>query len=202
LLREFVEDEKLYARELKTLVDGVVPVLLKQVLGDSSQSMALFGPGSPGRKVDAISKSVVSMGISLEKLRNSHRKAPLLDMHRLLGWLETVLPVYHNYLDAWRMGFEDLIVNLAPAASVVDDQDSLVNALPRNADGDVINEHGERVDVAHLLKRPILRLRLMTKFVKVRGTCFSLHRTSPLSKFIFIVSLSYVLLYVSLSLTA
>jgi len=181
LLREFAEDEKLYARELKTLVDGVVPVLLKQVLGDSSQSTALFGPGSPGRKVEAISKSVVSMGISLEKLRNSHRKAPLSDVHKLLAWLETVLPTYHSYLDAWRMGFEDLIVNLAPAPGVADDDDSLVNALPRNVDGDVINEHGERVDVAHLLKRPILRLRLMTKFVKVRAAWPSFYRTSPFS---------------------
>ncbi|CAI4212946.1 unnamed protein product [Parascedosporium putredinis] len=73
---------------------------------------------------------------------------------------------FRDYLDAWRLGFENLVVNLAPASDVPDDQDSLLNALPRNADGDIVNEDGERVDVAHLLRRPIARIKTLTSFVR------------------------------------
>ncbi|PKS11670.1 hypothetical protein jhhlp_001821 [Lomentospora prolificans] len=166
LLGEFADDENLYNRELKTLVDGVIPVLLNSVISESTDLGALFGPTTPGRKVDAMSKAVVGMGISLEKLRNAHRRAPLYDVDRLIPWLEGVAIIYDGYLDAWRLGFENLIVNLAPVSDIPDDQDSLLNALPRNDDGDIVNEDGERVDVAHLLRRPIYRMKMMTNFVK------------------------------------
>ncbi len=126
LLSEFAEDENLYQRELKTLVDGVVPVLLTQAVhgtqGSSSSSRnnnnaaELFGPGGSGEKADTMAKAVVNMGVSLEKLKNSHRRVPLRDAPRLLAWLEDVHPVYNSYLDAWRLGFQDIIVNLAPAS--------------------------------------------------------------------------------------
>ncbi|OLN97503.1 hypothetical protein CCHL11_01290 [Colletotrichum chlorophyti] len=167
LLKEFSDDENLYQRELKTLVDGVIPVLLSTVLnGDSASVSDLFGPGSPGRKATSMSKSVVNMGVALEKLKTAHKRASHTDINRLISWLHTASPIYDSYLDAWRLGFQDLIVNLAPAADRLDDEDSLIDALPRNAEGDVINEDGERVDVAHLLKRPLLRLRLLAKFTK------------------------------------
>lgn len=168
LLKEFSDDENLYQRELKTLVDGVVPVLLSTVLqGDSASAVDLFGPESPGRKANSMSKSVVNMGVALEKLKTAHKRASHTDIDRLVSWLHTASPIYDSYMDAWRLGFQDLIVNLAPAADRLDDEDSLINALPRNADGDVVNEEGERVDVAHLLKRPLLRVRTLAKFTKV-----------------------------------
>ncbi|KAF4344264.1 hypothetical protein FBEOM_1658 [Fusarium beomiforme] len=165
LLKEFAEDESLYLRELKTLVDGVIPVLLSQVVnGDNATE--LFGSSTPVTKADPLSKSVVNMGVALEKLRMAHRKAPIQDIRRLASWGHGVVPIYHKYLDAWRLGFQDLIVNLAPAAGSPEDEDSLVGAMPRNESGDIVDATGERVDVAHLLKRPLLRLKQITKFFK------------------------------------
>ncbi|ETS80325.1 hypothetical protein PFICI_07854 [Pestalotiopsis fici W106-1] len=166
LLREFARDEDLYQRELKTLVDGVIPVLLNQfVHGNGSVvSEDLFSSPSSKDKEGNVAKSVVQMGIALEKIRNAHRRCPLSDAHRLPRWLESTQSVYDNYLDVWRLGFSDLIVNLAPLS--LDDNDSLINALPRNEQGDVINEDGERVDVAHLLKRPLVRVKWITRFIR------------------------------------
>ncbi|KAI0443927.1 hypothetical protein F4803DRAFT_549677 [Xylaria telfairii] len=165
LLREFARDENLYSRELKTLVDGVIPVLLSQfVHGRGDSSGGLFGSPGGVHKEDPLPKAVVNMGVTLEKLKNQHRRCPLNDIHRLPQWLETVTPIYGNYLDVWRLGFQGIIVNLAPASP--DDEDSLIDAMPRNAQGDILNEHGERIDVAHLLKRPLVRTKWITKFIQ------------------------------------
>ncbi|KAJ6442263.1 mpv17 / PMP22 family domain-containing protein [Purpureocillium lavendulum] len=161
LLRELVDDENLYLRELKTLVDGVIPVLLTHVV-NGTNSTELFGAGSSSK--DGLSKSVVNMGVALEKLKNAHRKAPTSDIRRLANWAHGVVPIYNSYLSAWRLGFEDVVVNLAPGQ--LDDEDSLLNALPRNERGDIVDSTGERVAVAHLLKRPLIRVKQMTKFIK------------------------------------
>jgi len=167
LLDEFADDESFYGRELKTLVDGVVPVLLKEVIQDNKQRGGLScATGSP-KTEDAMAKAVVSMGVVLERLRNLHRSVPLSDIRHLLTWLETIAEVYDEYFDVWCLGFQDLIVNLAPAYDRFAEEDSLVDALPRNEDGDILGEHGERVDVAYLLKRPLIRVKWMTKFLKV-----------------------------------
>ena len=169
LLQEFAEDENLYQRELKTLVDGVVPVLLTQfVHGERRNAAALFGRDSGLDNTDSMASAVVNMGIALEKLKNFHRRVPLHDAQRLLNWLEAVYPVYNNYLDVWRLGFQDIIVNLAPVTGRLDDEDSLVGAMARNEAGDVLDENGERVDVAHLLKRPLIRVKWLFKFAKAR----------------------------------
>ncbi|KAM5371025.1 hypothetical protein ACJZ2D_008222 [Fusarium nematophilum] len=166
LLREFAEDEHLYLRELKTLVDGVIPVLLSQVV-NADNATELFGSSrSPVTKAEALSKSVVNMGVALEKLRKAHHKAPISDIRRLASWGHGVVPIYHKYLDSWRLGFQDLVVNLAPAAGAPEDEDSLIGAMPRNESGDIVDATGERVDVAHLLKRPVLRLKQIAKFFK------------------------------------
>ncbi|KAI1284782.1 hypothetical protein F5Y07DRAFT_347681 [Xylaria sp. FL0933] len=165
LLREFSRDENLYSRELKTLVDGVIPVLLSQfVEGKQGPSGDLFVSPKGTHKDDPLPKAVVSMGVVLEKLRNHHRRCPLTDIHRLPQWLETITPIYGDYLDVWRLGFQGIIVNLAPASP--DDEDSLIGALPRNEQGDILNEHGDRIDVAHLLKRPLVRTKWITKFIQ------------------------------------
>jgi hypothetical protein len=157
LLDEFADDEHFYGRELKALVDGVIPVLLRDVMNGEARDT----------KADAVAKSVVNMGMALEKLRDFHRQAPLSDVSELLFWLEDVSPLYDNYLDVWRLGFQGLIINLAPRLGRFDDDDSLLNALPLNEDGDIIGENGERVDVAFLLKRPLIRVKWMVKFLKV-----------------------------------
>ncbi|RCI13339.1 hypothetical protein L249_1201 [Ophiocordyceps polyrhachis-furcata BCC 54312] len=160
LLQEFVDDENLYVRELKTLVDGVVPVLLSHVL-DGARSTDLFGSNSTTN--DGLCKAVVGMGVALEKLKNAHRKAPVSDIRRLSNWAHGLVPIYNSYLNAWRLGFEDVVVNLAPAEGSCGDDDSLLNALPRNDSGDVVNAQGERVAVAYLLKRPLMRVKLLAR---------------------------------------
>lgn len=164
LLREFIDDEAMYLRELKTLVDGVVPVLLSHVVSGTNAT-ELFGPSSTGRISDTVSKSVVSMGVALEKLRSAHRKAPHTDLRKLANWAHGVVPMYNSYISAWRLGFEDVVVNLAPAENGHDDEDSLLDALPRNERGDIVNANGERVAVAHLLKRPLIRVKQMAKLM-------------------------------------
>ncbi|KAI1206271.1 uncharacterized protein F4807DRAFT_234531 [Annulohypoxylon truncatum] len=166
LLLEFEDDEDLYLRELKTLVDGVIPVLLTQFVNKNSRARKdLFGSPPQKYKEDTLDNAVVNMGIALDSLRNHHRLCPPLnDTHRLIGWLESVHSIYNNYLDVWRLGFQGIIVNLAPKS--FDDADSLINAMPRNEQGDVLNEDGDRIDVAHLLKRPLVRIKWITKFIK------------------------------------
>lgn len=167
LLQEFSVDEDMYQRELKTLVDGAVPVLLRQVVqGSNDYAAELFGPSSNGGE-NSLGKSVVNMGIALEKLRSLHRRAPLHDVHRILTWVLTAYPAYDRYLDVWRLGFEGIIVNLALAPGGLDDEDSLVNAMPRNADGDVVDTKGQPVDLQHLLTRPLARIRGLLKLLRV-----------------------------------
>ena len=51
------------------------------------------------------------------------------------------------------MGFQDVVVNLAPASrnsSAI--QSPAADEMTRNADGDVVGANGARVDVAFLLK--------------------------------------------------
>ncbi|OAA66151.1 hypothetical protein ISF_03989 [Cordyceps fumosorosea ARSEF 2679] len=178
LLQEFEDDENLYNRELKTLVDGVIPVLLGDVV-NNSDATTLFSTGG-GSQADAISKAVVGMGVALEKLKNAHKKAPLQDIRRLAHWAHGVVPMYNSYLSAWRLGFQDLVVNLAPASGKPDDEDSLLDALPRNEHGDIINEDGERVAVGYLLKRPLVRIKHMTKLIKCIDSIINSQDTSQL----------------------
>ena len=179
LLQEFREDEHVYLRELKTLVDGVVPVLLSHVIhGEGSKE-----PNSSlhEKKVfDHMSKSVIAMGVSLEKMKHAHGKAPLKDIRRLADWANGVVPIYHSYLSAWRLGFQDLFVNLAPKNDMDAENDSLLNAMPRNDKGDVVNEDGERVDVAHLLKRPLLRIKHMVKLLSCIDSILGTNETAQL----------------------
>ncbi|KAI1138559.1 hypothetical protein F5Y05DRAFT_43744 [Hypoxylon sp. FL0543] len=169
LFLEFEDDEDLYQRELKTLVDGVIPVLLTQFVNNTSRARKdLFGSPPKKYKEDTLDNAVVHMGMVLDDLRSHHRLCPSLsDLRKLSQWLETVHPVYNNYLDVWRLGFQGIIVNLAPRS--LDDADSLINAMPRNEQGDILNEDGDRIDVAHLLKRPLVRIKWIVKFIKGYG---------------------------------
>lgn len=166
LLEEFAIDEDLYRRELKTLVDGAVPVLLRQVVESKEDYAAdLFGAPSDGR-ADTMGKAVVNMGIALEKLKNLHKRSPTTDVNKILTWVLAAYPVYDKYLDVWRLGFEGIVVNLAPAPNRLDDEDSLVNAMPRNESGDVVDAKGQPIDLQRLLTRPLARIRGLLKLLR------------------------------------
>ncbi|CEJ82462.1 Putative SRm160/300 splicing coactivator [[Torrubiella] hemipterigena] len=163
LLKEFCDDEVLYMRELRTLVDGVIPVLLSHVMNGGS-GIGLFDSNA-SVDLDSMSKSVVKMGVALEKLKVAHKKAPTADIRRLTHWAHGVIPVYSSYVSAWRLGFQDVVVNLAPAGDRVE-EDSLLDALPQNDKGDLLNADGDKVAVAHLMKRPLVRIKHMTKLMR------------------------------------
>lgn len=169
LLQELADDEIKYKRELKTLVDGVIPVLLTCVLSKSDPAIAtgMFGQSSSGQADSFITKPIVDMGVALERLKTLHNRIPLDDIDLLLHWALGAHKVYDDYVDAWRMGFQNVIVNLAPATQSNSGEDQSLDEMPRNEDGDVLNENGERVDVAFLLKRPLVRVKYLAKVMKV-----------------------------------
>ena len=176
LMQELATDESKYMRELRTLVDGVIPVLLTCVLSKSDSAVAagLFSASADAHKDPNFTRPIIDMGIALERLKTLHRRIPQGDVAALLTWAHGAERVYVEYLKAWRMGFQDVVVNLAPASkdafTVSGSQDTnsggLDDGLPRNEEGDVVNGDGERVDVAFLLKRPLVRLKYLAKTLK------------------------------------
>ena len=176
LMKELETDEIKYTRELKTLVDGVIPVLLTCVLSKSDSALAAGLFNRSGSANDAnVTKPIVDMGIALERLKSTHKRIPLQNPELLSFWAQGAQRVYADYLKAWRLGFQDVVVNLAPAT----EEDSKATkatcqsgnweeGLPRNNEGYVVNGDGERVDVAFLLKRPLVRLKYLAKTLKVR----------------------------------
>jgi hypothetical protein len=172
LLNELAEDEVKYMRELRTLVDGVIPVLLTSVLSKSDSAIAagLLTTSSNGGSESLVTKPIVDMGIALERLKSLHKRIPMTDPDQLLHWASSAYKVYDDYLSAWRTGFHDIVVNLALAHNA-SDKDSLLDGLSRNAAGDVLNGDGERVDVAYLLKRPLVRVKYLARTTKVDVLC-------------------------------
>ena len=174
LMQELATDESKYMRELRTLVDGVIPVLLTCVLSKSDSAVAagLFSPSAHIHEDSNFTRPIIDMGIALERLKSLHRRLPQGDPTALLTWAHGAQRIYAEYLKAWRMGFQDVVVNLAPASeniSIVSgspDAKRLDEGLPRNEEGDVVNGDGERVDVAFLLKRPLVRLKYLAKTLK------------------------------------
>lgn len=169
LMNELATDESKYMRELRTLVDGVIPVLLTCVLSktDSAIAAGLFRPSATPSSDPNFTKPIVDMGIALERLKTQHKRIPQIDVNAFLTWAHGAQRVYTEYIKAWRVGFQDVVVNLAPAAEDGKiDAEGLDGGLPRNKDGDVVNGDGERVDVAFLLKRPLVRLKYLSKTLK------------------------------------
>ncbi|KAK5122612.1 hypothetical protein LTR85_003875 [Meristemomyces frigidus] len=158
LMNEVTMDELKYQRELRTLVDGVIPVLLTYVLQktDATGAKRLFSGSSPDGQ--AVTKPIVEMGVALERLRGSHKRIPLHSSDDLVRWADSTARVYVDYLKSWRLGFQDIVVNLAPA----DENDK----APKDKFGSQLGGDGERVDVAYLLKRPLVRLKHLTKTFK------------------------------------
>lgn len=173
LMHELGTDESKYMRELRTLVDGVIPVLLTCVLSKSDSAVAagLFSASAHAHGDPNFTRPIIDMGIALERLKTLHRRIPQGEPAALLTWAHGAQRVYAEYLKAWRMGFQNVVVNLAPASEdtssiVSGSRDLLDEGLPRNEEGDVVNGDGERVDVAFLLKRPLVRLKYLAKTLK------------------------------------
>ncbi|KAF2104247.1 hypothetical protein NA57DRAFT_62880 [Rhizodiscina lignyota] len=171
LMDELGSDEAKYMRELRTLVDGVIPVLLSCVLSkaDSAVAAGLFSRSTNGKDAN-VTQPIVEMGVALERLKSVHRRIPQGDSDALLTWAQNAQKVYTDYVKAWRLGFQDVVVNLAPAdkdaAGKGGDDTAWEDRLPQNEDGDIVNADGERVDVAFLLKRPLVRVKYLSKTLK------------------------------------
>ncbi|KAF2874004.1 hypothetical protein BDV95DRAFT_604219 [Massariosphaeria phaeospora] len=177
IMRELASDETKYMRELRTLVDGVIPVLLSCVLSKSDSAVAagLFSR-SANTDPNNVTKPIVDMGVSLERLKTLHKRIPKDNSDALISWAQSAQRIYADYISAWRLGFQDVVISLAAAdedpftpAKVVDGPDDGApwdEGLPRNAEGYVINGDGERVDVAYMLKRPLVRLKYLAKSMK------------------------------------
>ena len=115
-MNELASDEAKYMRELRTLVDGVIPVLLSCVLSKSDSAVAagLFSRSSKVEPID-VTKPIMDMGVSLERLKSLHRRVPKDNPEAFLSWAQSAQRVYSDYINAWRLGFEDVVVSLAPA---------------------------------------------------------------------------------------
>ena len=169
LMNELGSDEDKYMRELRTLVDGVIPVLLTCVLSKSDSAIAagLFSPMAKSKSDIEVTRPIMDMGITLERLRKLHQRIPRQNPDGLLSWAQGAHKVYEEYLRAWRMGFQDVVVNLVPATEKAGGPQEVVEeGLPQNEDGDVVDSNGERVDVAFLLKRPLVRIKYLSKSFK------------------------------------
>jgi hypothetical protein len=178
VMNELASDESKYMRELRTLVDGVIPVLLSCVLSksDSAVAVGLFSKSS-STDPSNVTKPIVDMGVSLERLKTLHRRIPKEDSDAFLSWAQSAQRVYNDYIAAWRLGFQDVVISLAsadedpfkPAKVVKGPEDGAPwdEGMPRNAEGYVVNGDGERVDVAYMLKRPLVRLKYLAKSIKV-----------------------------------
>lgn len=173
LLQELSTEEVKYMRELKTLVGGVIPVLLTCVLSRSDSAIAagLFRPSADPKDDVNFTKPIVDMGITLERLKTLHKRIPQEDADSLLHWAQGAQRVYRDYLKAWRLGFKDVIVNLAPQEEGEEGGDnsettSLDEGMGRDENGDIVGSDGEKVDVAYLLKRPLVRLKYLSKSFK------------------------------------
>ncbi|KAK1063946.1 hypothetical protein LTR33_012183, partial [Friedmanniomyces endolithicus] len=86
IMSELTTEELKYHRELRTLVDGVIPVLLTYVLQktDATGAKRLFSGSSPDGQ--AVTRPIVEMGVALEKLKATHKRIPMHDPDELIKW--------------------------------------------------------------------------------------------------------------------
>ncbi|KAI5305820.1 hypothetical protein KEM56_003235 [Ascosphaera pollenicola] len=193
ILRELKADETKYMRELRTLVGGVIPVLLTSVVSeaDSATTAGLFRPSANPEDDVNFTKPILAMGDWLKQLKERHRAIPLKNVEELLEWAEKSKSLYEEYLKSWRLGFQDVVINLAlpsqdddPSNKSKDaDVESLyAGGMSQDSDGDVIDNEGVKVDVAFLLKRPLVRLKYLAKTFKGIDATQHSERTEEIAK--------------------
>ncbi|KAF2396470.1 hypothetical protein EJ06DRAFT_534194 [Trichodelitschia bisporula] len=175
LMRELASDESKYMRELRTLADSVIPVLLKCLLSKSEASVAvgLFNKALTTEKeaIAATTKTITDMSIAVKKLKTLHKRIPKESHTSFLIWAQSAHKHYSEYVGTWRLGFQDVVVNLVAeegASTVVGTQltTGIEDGMQRNDEGYIVTGDGERVDVEYLLRRPLVRLKYLTKTVK------------------------------------
>ena len=166
ILSEIAAKEEKYASELLTLVEGVIPVLLSCVLS-KSQSAVAAGLLSTSRDSPApsdLTRPVIEMGIALERLKSLHRRMPCTSATALLTWAHGAHKVYTEYIRSWRLGFQDVVVNLA----CLDEKTPSINpesgqtGLQNPQDVGAARPNDEKVEVGFLLKRPLVRLKQLS----------------------------------------
>lgn len=210
LMDEITSEEVRYMRELRTLVEDVVPVLFSTVLerADDIVRRTSMNGGNTGNNNYSLrtgfganpTRPIVDMGISLERLKTMHEKMPRKP-EELLTWATDAKKVYEEYLSVWRMGFQDVVVTLASnldddvsdeasqkqrdeaarkdlellysfgvapttPSSISFEGDPSTWAMPPPPPAEP-EEDEEKVDVAFLLKRPLVRLKILAKLFKV-----------------------------------
>jgi hypothetical protein len=175
VMRELAADEESFMPELRTLVGGVIKVLFRAVLSKSDAAVAagLFSKFMSGQTGEGDAKrSIHEMGVALERLKSYHIRIPTENPKDFLIWAQGAHKIYAEYVRTWRLGFQDVVVELVPEDDVSTitgrdiDSQSMADAMPRNEKGYVINQQGEMVDVAFLLKRPLVRLKFLAKTIK------------------------------------
>ena len=182
LIVEFTADESKYLRELRTLVDGVIPVLLQSVLSKSASTAAagLFATSRTANDDLNFTKPIIDMGVALERLKALHSRVPTKDTHAVISCAQSAHRVYTDYLKAWRLGFQDVVVNLAPADGQKYNHSDL--GMARDDRGDIVNEEGQKVDVAYLLKRPLVRVKNLSKLLNQLKTASPSSRASQVAE--------------------
>ena len=113
-MNEITTDELKYQRELRTLVDGVIPVLLQSVLSHKDASGKITTSTGLTKDEPTVTQPIINMGVALERLKTSHKRIPMHNPQDLVRWAQQTAKIYDDYLRAWRLGFEDLVVTLAP----------------------------------------------------------------------------------------
>jgi len=173
VLNDLRSEEDKYMRELRTFVDGVIPVLLSCAMSPTKSvvAAALFGSSM---EEGGATTPVINMGIASERLKSIHSRMPTNNLESLVLWAKGAHRVYEDYLKSWRLGFQDVVVNLGPGSTGGETADAVKanesgwdDGLARNANGDVVGNDGERVDVAFLMKRPLVRIKRLAKTLEV-----------------------------------
>jgi hypothetical protein len=178
-MAEFAADERMYSRVLHTLVEGVIPVLLSCVLSGSDTAAAawLYGDSAQNPNNTNVARPIIDIGVCLERLKDLHKRVPLQDPTKLLQWAQAAHTAYEEYISCWWLAFEDVVINLAPVESE-EEQEQMDRyqgvkrrpddaGMPQDENGDVIDENGEKVDVAYLLSVPLHRTKGLKKMIEV-----------------------------------
>lgn len=166
VMNEITTDELKYQRELRTLVDGVIPVLLQSVLSHKDAAGKIQTSTGLTKDEPTVTQPIINMGVALERLKTSHKRIPMHSAQDLVAWAQQTAKIYDDYLQAWRLGFEDLVVTLAPVEGAEKDRQPSISTKPEDKVAAPAEGDGERVEVAYLLKRPLVRLKYLARGFK------------------------------------
>lgn len=166
IMNEITTDELKYQRELRTLVDGVIPVLLQSVLSQKDSAGKIQTSTGLSKDEPTVTQPIINMGVALERLKTSHKRIPMHNAQDLVAWAQQTAKIYDDYLRAWRLGFEDLVVTLAPLEGAEKDRQPSISTKPEEKIAASAQGDGERVEVSYLLKRPLVRLKYLARSFK------------------------------------